>query len=122
MNDVPIEIQIATLVIAGIAAAGAVAAVIVALAARGDSKRSADAAQTAATAAQQSASAAQTTEGENEDEINPESLDLILELTKGGPESQLRDFDALDAKTVQVFAATPAEFRSSCRNRSYEMS
>ena len=105
MNDVPIEIQIATLVIAGIAAAGAVAAVIVALAARRDSKRSADAAQTAATAAQQSASAAQTTETENEGEINPESLDLILELTKGGPESQLRDVDALDAKTVQVFAA-----------------
>ena len=46
-----------------------------------------DAAQTAATAAQQSAAAAQTTEGENEDEINPESLDLILELTKGGSES-----------------------------------
>ncbi len=104
MNDVPIEIKIATLVIAGIAAAGAVAAVIVALAARGDSKRSADAAQAAATAAQQSASAAQT-ETENEGEINPESLDLILELTKGGPESQLRDADALDAKTVQVFAA-----------------
>ena len=102
MNDVPIEIQIATFVIAVIATAGAVAAVVVALAARRDSKRSADAAQTAA---QPSASAAQTTEGENEDETNSESLDLILELTKGGPESQLRDVDALDAKTVQVFAA-----------------
>ncbi len=46
-----------------------------------------------------------TTDDDQQGEINPESLDLILELTKGGPESQLRDVDALDAKTVQVFAA-----------------
>lgn len=37
--------------------------------------------------------------------INPETLDFILETTKAGPEGQARDFDALDAKTINVFSA-----------------
>lgn len=36
--------------------------------------------------------------------INPETLNLIIEATKAGPESQLRDVDAMDAKAVQIFA------------------
>jgi hypothetical protein len=37
--------------------------------------------------------------------FNPQSLDFIFENTKNGTDSQMRDIEALDAKTIQIFAA-----------------
>lgn len=38
-------------------------------------------------------------------DVNPETLDFIIETTKAGPEGQARDVDAIDAKTINVFSA-----------------
>lgn len=38
-------------------------------------------------------------------DVDPGTLDFIYQATKDGPEYQKRDVDALDAKTIQIFAA-----------------
>lgn len=41
----------------------------------------------------------------NQQSINPETLDLLYEVTRQGPPNQFREADAIDGKIVQIFGA-----------------